>query len=196
MDVRGRHLGRAPRRRVHDPHRRVARGVEVAEQDHQFVTGVWRGPPAGCAADDHTTSAQRACSSAGSPHHTSAPNCPAERAQAKPGSSPVTSTDRLAHQVAVRVGVVGVAAPRDPPRLRGRQCRSHGPPVPEVLVRQRPSDRRHAGPMAESVPDGGPVLAVGGELRPDRCGWDRPVRPSAASTSCRRSRATKAFPTE
>ena len=83
----------------------------------------------------------------------------------------------FADQVPVRIGVVRVACPGLPPRGGGGERSRHGVPVPQIVVGQRLVDRRHSSSVAERVAQRGPLLALGGELRPD--GGDRIVQRDA-----------------
>ena len=126
------------------------------------VSGMAGGPDA-----SKRTSAQRCCSAQGPDVHIGVERACQRSQPATAGLTAHPSHD-LADQVAVGVGVVGVARPGLPPRRGGGERRRHPVPVPQVVVGQRFAQRRHPGPVAERVPQRRLLLAPGGELRPDQ----------------------------
>src|SRR3954454_4107838 len=68
--------------------------------------------------------------------------------------------------MSVRVGVIGVACPWYPPRLRRGQCRGHAVPLPQVVVGQGLANRGDAGAVAQRVSHSRLTLPARCELRP------------------------------
>ena len=122
-----------------------------------------------------STSAQRCRSPGGTPTCTSASRGPDQRGEPVAARLAAHASHHLADEMAVGVGVIGVARPGLPPRLGGGQRAGHRAPVPQVVVGQRRADGRHPCPVAQRVAQRRPLLAAGGELRPD--GGDRVVEP-------------------
>ena len=136
------------------------------------------------------TSAHRGCSAGG---RRTTRRRPVGRPRAEPVSAgfPADPADNLADQMAVGVGVVGVAGSRLPPRVGRRQRTGHPVPIPQVVVGQRLADGRHPGPVAQGMAQRRlalPPTANSGHT--ESIGSSRPMRP--ASTSCRASRPTRA----
>ena len=136
----------------------------------------------------------------GTPHHTSAPIDSATARKTLAGHVARGSSHDLAHEMSVRVGVVGVPRSRLPPRFGRRQRAGHALPIPQVVVRSARS--RIAGTPArwhERVPHRGSRLARGRELRPHRrdrvvecddAGIDQLQREQRRRTPCRPSRSS------
>ena len=193
--VGGGHLRTSPGRGVHDPDRRVAGGVEVADHRHELVTG--ESPKV-------DLDVRRAM-----PHHidtsrvqwrgNAEPDVGTERlgdrSELRRTNLPAHSSDDLADQMAVGIGVIGVAGARFPPGLRRRQRPGHPIPLPEIRIGQRLADRRYTRPVAQGLAERDHVFAGAHDSgQTETTGSSRPMRPW--STRRRARRATNALPTE